>query len=269
MRDERIGVSHPLLIHPSSLILHPFLLFSRLGGHAFSLLARLFDCADHVEGLFGQVVVLAVNDLLEAAYGVGDLDELAFEARELLRDEEGLREEALNLARARDYQLVLLRQFVEAEYGYDVLKVFVALQDLFDGLRRVVVILTDDARVEYARRGGERVNRRVDSEFDNLARERRDGIEVRERGRGRGVCVVVRGDVDGLNRSDRARARRGDALLQLTHLGCEVRLVADRRGHSAQKRRDFGACLREAEDVVNEEEHVETLVAEVFGDGET
>src|SRR2546423_11609414 len=53
--------------------------------------------------------------------------------------------------------------------------VFVALQDLFDGLRRVVVILTDDARVEYARRGGERVNRRINSEFDYLARERGDG----------------------------------------------------------------------------------------------
>src|SRR2546421_6723290 len=146
-----------LLFHPSAFILHPFLSFRR---HAFGTLARLFDCADHVEGLFGEVVVLAVDDLLEAAYGVGDLDELALEARELLGDEEGLREEALNLARARDYKLVLLGQFVEAEYGDDVLKVFVALQDLFDGLRRVVVILTDDARVEYARRGSERVNRR-------------------------------------------------------------------------------------------------------------
>src|SRR5205085_11120498 len=183
--------------------------------------------------------------------------ELAFEARDLLRHEEGLREESLNLARARDDQLVLLGQLVEAEDGDDVLQVLVALQDLFDGLRRVVVILTDDSGVEYARRGGERVNRRVNSKLDYLARERRYGVEVREGGRGRGVCVVVRGDVDGLNRSDRARARRGDALLQFAHLGCEVRLVADRRGHSAQKRRDFGAGLREAEDVVNEEEHVE------------
>src|SRR5437868_14207625 len=114
--------------HPSS-----FLLFSRLSRHAFGLLARLLDDADHVEGLFGQVVVLAVNDLLEAAYGVGDLDELAFEACELLGDEEGLREEALNLARARDYKLVLLGQLVEAEDGDDVLQVFVAVQVRFDG----------------------------------------------------------------------------------------------------------------------------------------
>src|SRR5881227_3817496 len=107
-----------LSLHPSAFILHPFLSFCR---HAVGPLARLFDCADHVESLFGEVVVLAVNDLLEAAYGVGDLDELALKARELLGDEEGLREEALNLARARDYKLVLLGQLVEAEDGDDVL----------------------------------------------------------------------------------------------------------------------------------------------------
>src|SRR5438067_10590583 len=170
MKDE--GASVRPSAFTSSFRLHPssFLLFSRLGGHAFGLLARLFDCADHVEGLFGQVVVLAVNDLLEAAYGVGDLDELAFEARELLRDEEGLREEALNLARARDYELVLFRKLVEAEDGDNVLEVFVALQDLLDRLRRVVVILADDSGVEDARRRRERVNRRVNSELDDLAR---------------------------------------------------------------------------------------------------
>src|SRR2546423_2955881 len=220
MSDERKALK--LITHHSSLI--PCLLFSRLGGHALGLLARLLDGADHVEGLFGQVVVFAVNDLLEAADGVGDLDEFAFEAGELLRDEEGLREEALNLARARDDQLVLLRKLVEAEDGDDVLQVFVALQDLLDRLRRVVVILTDDSGVEYARRGGERVNRRVNSKLDYLARERGDGVEVREGGRGRGVCVVVRGDVYGLNGGDRARPRRGDALLKLAHLCGEGRL---------------------------------------------
>src|SRR5205085_4458891 len=119
MRDEENAASHPLLVHPSSLILHPFLLFRR---HALGLLAGLLDGADHVEGLFGEVVVLAVDDLLEAADGVGGLDELAFEAGKLLGDEEGLREEALNLARARDDQLVLFRKLVEAEDGDDVLE---------------------------------------------------------------------------------------------------------------------------------------------------
>src|SRR5947199_9562480 len=148
--------------NPSFIIPHSsFPLLFR--GHARGLLAGLLNGADHVEGLFGEVVVLAVNDLLEAADGVGGLDELAFEAGKLLGDEEGLREEALNLARARDDQLVLFRKLVEAEDGDDVLQVFVALQDLLDRLRRVVVILADDSGVEDARRRRERVNRRVNS----------------------------------------------------------------------------------------------------------
>ena len=59
--------------------------------------------------------------------------------------------------------------------------------------------------------------------------------------------------------------RRGDALLQLAHLGLERRLVADLRGHPPEQRRDLGAGLDEAEDVVDEQQHVLALVAEVFG----
>ena len=58
---------------------------------------------------------------------------------------------------------------------------------------------------------------------------------------------------------------RGDALLQLAHLGLQRRLVADLRGHAPEQRRDLGAGLHEAEDVVDEQQHVLALVAEVFG----
>jgi hypothetical protein len=50
--------------------------------------------------------------------------------------------------------------------------------------------------------------------------------------------------------------RRGDALLQLTHLRGQRRLVAHGAGHAAEQRRHLGARLREAEDVVDEEQHV-------------
>ena len=66
------------------------------------LLLRLLDAAHHVEGLLGQVVVLAVDDLLEAADGVRELDVAPGRAGELLGHEERLREEALDLAGARD-----------------------------------------------------------------------------------------------------------------------------------------------------------------------
>ena len=86
-----------------------------------------------------------------------------------------------------------------------------------------------------------------------------------ERVRRRRVGEVVGGHVDRLHRGDRALARRGDPLLELAHLGRERRLVADGARHAAEQRRDLGARLDEAEDVVDEEEHVLALVAEVLG----
>ena len=54
------------------------------------------------------------------------------ETGELLGDEERLRQELLDLTRARDGELVLFRQFVDAEDRDDVLQVLVALQHLQD-----------------------------------------------------------------------------------------------------------------------------------------
>src|SRR5687768_17188489 len=89
--------------------------------HLFGLLQGLFNRTDHVERLLWNAVVFAVDDLLEALDRVGNGHVLAGESRELLRNEEGLREEPLDLARARDRQLVLFRQFVDAQNRDDVL----------------------------------------------------------------------------------------------------------------------------------------------------
>ena len=62
---------------------------------------------------------------------------------------------------------------------------------------------------------------------------------------------------------------RGDALLEHTHLVGQRRLVAHRGRHAAEQRGDLGARLGEAEDVVDEEEHVLLLhVAEVLRHGQ-
>jgi len=53
---------------------------------------------------------------------------LTWGAGEDLRDVEGLRQEALDLARARDGHLVLLAQLVHAQDGNDILQVLVVLQ---------------------------------------------------------------------------------------------------------------------------------------------
>ena len=115
----------------------------------------------------------------------------------------------------------------------------------------------------------ERVDRREDAELRDLARQHGGRVQVRERGGGRRVGQVVGGHVDGLHRGDRALLGGGDALLQRAHVGGERRLIAHCRRNAAQQRRHFRARLGEAEDVVDEEQHVLAfLVAEIFGLGE-
>ncbi len=98
------------------------------------------------------------------------------------------------------------------------------------------------------------------------ARQNGRRVEMREGGRRRRIGQVVGRHIDRLHRSDRTFGRRRDALLQRAHVGRERRLIADRRRNAAEKRRDFRARLGEAEDIVDEEEHVLALVAEIFGD---
>jgi peptide chain release factor 1 len=91
---------------------------------------------------------------------------------------------------------------------------------------------------------------------------------VREGGGRRRVGDVVGRHVDGLHRGDRAALGRSDALLQRAHLGAQRGLVADRAGHAPEQRGDLAAGLHEAEDVVDEQQHVLAhLVAEVLGHG--
>src|SRR5437588_9789639 len=241
-----------------------WLLLLAAAAEPLRLLDGLLDRADHVEGLLGQLVVLAVEDLREALDRVLELHVLAGRAGELLGDEVRLREEALDLPRAGDDEPVLVGELVDAEDGDDVLEVLVALEHLLDAGRRPVVVVGDDPRLEGARERVERVHRRVDALLHDRAREHRRRVEVGEGIGRRRVGEIVGRHVDRLHRGDRALVRRGDALLELAHLGRERGLVPDGARHAAEERRDLGARLHEAEDVVDEEEDVLALVAEVL-----
>src|SRR5262245_25932755 len=70
-----------------------------LGAHLLGRVDHLVDRALHVEGPLGNVVELAIDDLLEAADRLGDRHVLTTPPRELLGHEERLGEEALDLAR--------------------------------------------------------------------------------------------------------------------------------------------------------------------------
>ena len=91
---------------------------------------HVVDAALHTEGLLGQVVVLALDDLLEAAHRLLQRHELARDAGELLGHEERLRQELLDLAGPAHGHLVLVGELVHAQDGDDVAQVLVALQDL-------------------------------------------------------------------------------------------------------------------------------------------
>ena len=148
-------------------------------------------------------------------------------------------------------------------------QLLVLLQDLLHLAGDGVVLEPDDVGRQNRRGRVERVDGRVDPELGDGAREHRGGVEVGERRGGRRVGEVVGGDVDRLHRGDRALVRRRDPLLQLAHVRGERRLVTDGRRDAAEERRHLGARLGEAEDVVDEEQHVlPFLVAEVLGDGE-
>ena len=136
-------------------------------------------------------------------------------------------------------------------------------------MRDVVVLRADELRGEDPRGRGERVHGRVDALVGDRPLQVGGRVEVGERG-GRGrVGVVVRRHVDRLHRGDRLAADGGDPLLQLAHLVGQRRLVTHRGRHPAEQRGDLGAGLGEAEDVVDEEQHLLLLhVAEVLRHGQ-
>src|SRR5688572_6740539 len=103
-----------------------------------------FNPAFHVEVAFGHAVVLALENLLEPANGVGDRDLTPLTAGEDLRRAERLAEEPLNLPCAVHRHLVVGRQLVHPEDGDDVLQILEALQHLLNAPCDVVVLVADD-----------------------------------------------------------------------------------------------------------------------------
>ena len=118
-----------------------------------------------VEGLLGDRIVFAFDNLLEGAHRVGNLDVGTGNSGKDFGDMEGLRQEALDFARAGDGDLVVLGELVDTKDGNDVLQILVPLQNPLDALCDVVMLLADDARAENARGGGKGIDGRVDTEF--------------------------------------------------------------------------------------------------------
>src|SRR5438105_5860183 len=155
----------------------PAILLKRL-----RLLEGFLDRADHVEGLLRQRVALAVHDHLEALDRLLERDVLARRSGENLGHVEGLRQEALDLARTPDRELVLGRKLVHAEDRDDVAQLLIALQHRLHRARRGVVVLADDIRIDLARGRIERIDRGIDPQRRDVAREHDGRVEVAESG---------------------------------------------------------------------------------------
>ena len=118
------------------------------------------------------------------------------------------------------------------------------------------MLLAHDQRIENARGGLQRIDRRVNAQLGDFAAQHRRGVQMGERrGRSR-VGQVVGRHVDRLHGGNGPFLGRGDPLLHRAHFGSQRRLVADGRRHAAQQGRNLAARLNVAEDVVNEQQHV-------------
>lgn len=128
-----------------------------------------------------------------------DGDQLSSVTSENFSDLEGLGEETLDLAGAGDGKLVFLRQLVHTQNGNDILKGLVVLEDLLDTTSNVVVLITNDVRVQDTGGGVERIDGGVDTQLGNGTRQHSGGVQVSEGGsRGR-IGQIVGGYVDSLN----------------------------------------------------------------------
>ncbi|GET89213.1 ATPase beta subunit, putative [Leishmania tarentolae] len=234
--------------------------------HGLRLLQHRVDATNHVERHLRDLVVRPHQKSGERLHRVVQLHVVARHAREHLRNLERLRQEPGHLARAVHHNLVLLAQLVDTKHRDDILQLLVLGQHLHDILRNVVVVHVDHIGVHDTRRALQRVHGRVDARLRHSAVQHSRRVQVRERRRGRGIRDIIRRHVHRLHGRDRPLRRRRDTLLQHAKILRKRGLVAHGSRNAAQQRRHLGVRLCEAEDVVDEQQHVLALhVAEVLG----
>ena len=126
------------------------------------------------------------------------------------------------------------------------------------------MLFANDLGIESARAGLQRVNSRIDAHFGDGTVKNRLSVEVGKRRGRRGVGQVVGGNIYGLYGRNRTGLGRGNALLKVAHLGSEGGLVAYCGRHAAKKCGYLRTCLGKAENVVDEQQNVLTLVTEIL-----
>src|SRR5687768_5740429 len=177
----------------------------------------VLHAADVEECLLSNVINFSVAYHPERLYGLIQRDTRPWDVGELLSHVGVLAEELLDATGPVHHDLVFLGQLVDTQDGDDVLQLLVALQNLLDSHRHVVVLLADVLRVKDSAARCQRIHCRVETTGSDLARKLSGGVQVSEcGGRGR-VGVVVGRHIDRLHGGDRVPAGGGNPLLQLAH----------------------------------------------------
>merc|ERR1719186_843255 len=141
---------------------------------------------------------------------------------------------------------------------------------LLDVTGNAVVLGSDDVGVHDTGGGVKGVDSGVDATLGDTTGQDSGGVQVRKGGGGGGVSQVVSGHIDGLHRCDGSLLGGGDTLLHGTHVSGKSWLVTDSRWDTTEQGRHLGTSLGEPEDVVDEEQHVLTLlVTEVLSNGQS
>ena len=124
----------------------------------------------------------------------------------------------------------------------------------------------DDARRGHLGAGLQRIDGRIKSFARPLAREHDRRREMRERVHRRRIGEIVRRHIHRLDGRDGAGVGVGDALLQPRQLGAHRRLIAQARRHLPHQAGHLHAGLDEAENIVDQQQHVAVLVVpEILG----
>src|SRR5699024_2530187 len=132
----------------------------------------------------------------------------AWQAGELLCDEEVLAQEALNATCALNGDLVIFGQLVHTQNRDNILQFLVLLQNVDHALSNSVVTLTDDAWLENTRSRRQWVHCWVDTLGSNCTVKLGGCIQVSEGGRWSWVGVVIGRNVNGLQRGNRLTLSR-------------------------------------------------------------
>ena len=178
--------------------------------------------------------MLTFNNFLKAANGFLQRNILTLITGKLLCNLEGLGQESLHLTSAVNDLFIFFRQFVHTHNGNNILQLLVSLENTLNCTSGFVMLHTNDFRIQNTRSGIQRINSRINTQRCNTTVQNSSSIQVSKGCSRSRVCQVIRRHIDCLNRCNRTVLSRGDTLLQCTHFRSQCRLIANRRGHTAQ-----------------------------------